>query len=95
MEDRDDKLREIAREVTERTFALPRWEIGDIVEHPDGYPVRIISGSLWKEFPEGGQRLVNSWTWRRVDATGREIGQEESGEGWPSDPAVSHPSVGH
>lgn len=95
MEDRDEKLREIAREVTERNFALPRWEVGDIVMHPDDYPVRIVSGSLWKEFPDGSQRLVNSWTWQRVDAAGRVIGQPESGEGWANDPSVGPPSVGH
>jgi hypothetical protein len=95
MDDRDEKLREIAREITEQNFPLPRWEIGDIVEHPDGYPVRIISGKLWEEFPDGGQRLVNTWTWKRLDAAGRDTGADASGEGWASDPAVSRPSVGH
>jgi hypothetical protein len=95
MKDDPERMREIAREITERSFALPRWEPGDIVAHPDGYPVKILSGRLWEQFADGGQRLVNHWHWRRVDARGKEVGAVESGEGWPSDPSVAHPSVGH
>lgn len=95
MDDRDERLREIARDITERHFDLPRWEIGDVVEHPDGYPVRILSGRLWEEFTDGSQRLVNQWTWRRLDALGNETGATMSGEGWHRDPFVGHPSAGH
>jgi hypothetical protein len=59
MDDADERLREIVRNITEQHFELLRWGKGDVVEHPDGYPVRILSGTLWEEFPDGGQRLVN------------------------------------
>jgi hypothetical protein len=95
MTDNSERMREIAREITESSFALPRWALGDIVAHPDGYPVKILSGRLWEEFDDGGQRLVNHWQWKRVDARGEEFGAIESGVGWPSDPSVAHPSVGH
>nr|WP_250807872.1 hypothetical protein [Neorhizobium tomejilense] len=95
--DRDihEKLQRIAREVTEEAIPVPRWAIGDIVEHPDGYPVQIVNGILWKEFPDGGQRLVNQWSWRRVDGSGNPFGATISGSGWAGDPAVSPPSFGH
>jgi hypothetical protein len=95
MADDAERLREIARDITERCFELPRWSVGSIVVHPDGYPVQIVSGALWLEFPDGGQRLVNQWRWIRLDSFGKQVGSEKSGEGWPSDPSVTHPSVGH
>lgn len=95
MDDREEALKRIARNITEEFFDVPRWEVGDIVDHPDGYPVKILSGMLWQEHPDGGQRLVNQWTWTQVDGSGNEIGPVHSGEGWVSDRAISPPSFGH
>lgn len=95
MDDRSEKLREIARRITEDNLDLPRWNVGDVVEHPDGFPVRILRGSLWQDYADGGQRLVNQWVWIRLDSRGNEIGREMSGEGWVPDPLSHPPSVGH
>jgi hypothetical protein len=91
----DERLSEIARRVTEELCPQPGWVIGDVVMHPGGYPVRIVSGASWVDDSDGVQRVSNHWSWTRVDGTGQACGPEESGYGWPPDPTVSAPSFGH
>lgn len=93
--DIDEKLREIVRNITEEAMPLPRWAIGDIVEHPEGYPVLIVDGLLWEVLPNGGQRLVNRWSWRKVDGRGCPFGPVAIGDGWANDPLIARPSFGH
>jgi len=95
MADMGEKLRDIVRGIVEDVTPVPRWGIGDIVEHPDGYPVRILSGVLWRVYADGSQRLVNRWRWQRLDAKGNPVGEPEESEGWISDPAILPPSLGH
>jgi hypothetical protein len=94
-QDREEKLREVVRNITEEALPLPRWAIGEIVEHPEGYPVVIEGGCLWEVYPDGGQRLVNRWSWRRVDGRGNPYGPVVIGSGWATDPSLSSPSFGH
>lgn len=94
-EDNDEKLRQIVRDITDRSFRLPRWAVGDTVMHPDGYPVHILGGTLWREYPDGSQRLENRWTWVRVDGFGKPSGEPVSGEGWATDTDIGSPSFGH
>jgi hypothetical protein len=93
--DIDEKLREIVRNITEESMPPPRWAIGDMVEHPEGYPVLIVDGPLWEVFPDGGQRLVNRWSWRKVDGKGNAFGTVTMGDGRVTDPSVTRPSFGH
>jgi len=94
-EDIHERLQQLARDIVEDTYPLPRWTVGDVVLHPDGYPVLILSGALWREYPDGGQRLENQWTWQRVDSHGQPFGTTVSGQGWAEEARVSRPSFGH
>jgi hypothetical protein len=80
----DDELRRIADEITREYYPGPFWKIGDIVEHPGGYLVRIKAGQYWAD-SEHRRGFSNHWTWRRVDGAGNESATEESGYGWIPD----------
>ena len=61
--------------VKEATGGAP-FAVGDMVTHPDGRTVKIISGQFW-----GTHGLSNFWYWKEVLADGS-LGPEEHGYGW-------------
>lgn len=63
--------------LTERVMGGPPFAIGDVVRHPDGRKVRIVSGQYW-----GSRGLSNFWYWQPLDADGRDVGEREHGYGW-------------
>jgi len=66
----------IAKEITESVMGGPPFEIGDIVNHPDGRKVKITEGKYW-----GAHGLSNFWYWREVKKNGK-LGKIEHGYGW-------------
>lgn len=72
----DVALRSLARTITEEVLGGTPFAIGDIVVHPSGRNVKIVSGQYW-----GTHGLSNFWYWREVLKDGT-LGKEESGYGW-------------
>jgi hypothetical protein len=75
MSPNEQKLFDIAREITEETMGPP-LKVGETVRHPDGRLVQIVDGQFW-----GEDGLSNFWTWREVLADGT-LGAPEKGYGW-------------
>lgn len=65
------------KDLTEEVTGGSPFEIGDIVSHPDGRSVKIVSGQYW-----GTHGLSNYWSWVPVDSKGNPTGPKESGYGW-------------
>jgi hypothetical protein len=55
----------------------PTLKIGKIVQHPDGYLVKIIDGQFWGEYG-----VSNFWHWKRVLKNGKLSKKVECGYGW-------------
>jgi hypothetical protein len=53
------------------------FAIGDVVQHPDGYEVKITDGAYW-----GHRGLSNFWYWKRVNDDGTLSETTEHGYGW-------------
>lgn len=66
-----------AKDLTESVIGGAPFKVGDIVRHPDGRTVKIVSGQYW-----GEHGLSNHWHWREVLASGCLSSKEESGYGW-------------
>lgn len=65
------------KSMTEGVLGGAPFKVGDVVTHPDGYKVKIVSGQYW-----GEHGLSNHWSWRRVLKSGRLSRKEEHGYGW-------------
>lgn len=64
------------RDMVESIIGPAPMKIGDIVTHPSGRKVKIISGQFW-----GTYGLSNHWVWKEVHEDGT-LGKEEHGYGW-------------
>jgi hypothetical protein len=71
----DEALRALAISVTEDVLGGAPFAVGDIVMHPSGRKVEIVSGQYWSN-----GRVSNHWKWREVIEEGR--GELEHGYGW-------------
>ena len=69
-------LTNLAREITEELIPSS-LQVGKIVQHPDGYKVKIVDGEYW-----GRHGLSNFWSWRRVTENGTLSSKTECGYGW-------------
>lgn len=65
------------KSMTENVLGGPPFSVGDVVKHPSGRMVKILSGQYW-----GEHGLSNFWYWREVNHEGEEIGPQEHGYGW-------------
>ena len=65
------------RDLSEQVLGGSPFKIGDVVLHPDGRKVKIISGQYW-----GTYGLSNFWDWREVLPDGFLSDKLESGYGW-------------
>ena len=63
--------------MTESVIGGPPFAIGDVVKHPDGRTVKIISGQFW-----GEHGLSNHWSWKEVFPDGKLSETVEHGYGW-------------
>lgn len=63
----------VIRGLTESVLGGAPFKVGDVVKHPSGRTVKILSGQYWGK---GG--LSNIWVWKEIGSSG----QEESGYGW-------------
>lgn len=70
------EVRPWVKQLVEEVCGGAPFKIGDVVTHPDGRKVKIMSGQYWSAYG-----LSNFWTWREVRGSGR-YGKEESGYGW-------------
>jgi hypothetical protein len=70
----------IGRSLTEKYFPQT-LHVGDVVYHPNGYKVKIVSGQYM-----GEHGLSNFWHWKRVLKSGKLSSKEECGYGW--DPRI-------
>ena len=71
----DEDLFALAEQLTKEYFPCS-MEIGKIIDHPDGYKVKVVSGRYM-----GTYGLSNYWTWRQV-LKDKTLGPEISGYGW-------------
>lgn len=79
-DDYDPSLLKVAAELRDRFFPDPGFVPGLIVDHRDGYRVRIESGQyLGHTGPVSG--ISNFWTWHKVDEEDNKIGDPVSGYG--------------
>ncbi len=80
MATKEQELGQIACNINQslRSYFCPTMEIGAIVDHPDGYKVKIIDGCYLD--PTYG-RVSNWWTWKQVKQDGS-LGKKASGYGW-------------
>lgn len=62
--------------IVETVLGESKMRVGEIMTHPDGRSVKIVSGQYW-----GAHGVSNFWSWREVRANG-ELGEIESGYGW-------------
>lgn len=74
------------KKMVEDTIGSAPFEIGDVVQHPDGHDVQIVDGQYW-----GTSGLSNFWYWRRVLDDGGLADEVEHGYGWQPEP-TSAPS---
>ncbi len=68
-------LKAIASDIVAKHFTST-MEVGAVCQHPDGYPIKVVSGKLLSN-----GRFSNFWYWRRVLDDGT-LGEVESGYGW-------------
>jgi hypothetical protein len=66
----------IAQGIVEE-LAPSKMAVGEIVDHPDGRRVLIVSGSFYGSYG----RVSNFWNWKEIGADGS-FGPLESGYGW-------------
>ena len=85
----DDKLFELARQVTEEVLGPAPFAIGDRVPHPDGRLVEITGGQWW-----GTHGLSNYWYWKPVLSDGT-LGEQESGYGWSPEDTLQQTDSSH
>lgn len=71
-------LAALGRSFNQELASQSKMRIGQVIQHPDGYPVKVISGYYLD--PTYG-RVSNWWTWQRVNEDGS-LGEQESGYGW-------------
>ncbi len=64
-------------ELTEEVLGKSPFKVGDIVKHPSGRMVKIISGKYW-----GAHGLSNFWYWREILPNGTPSDNVEHGYGW-------------
>jgi hypothetical protein len=64
------------REMVEEIGGSSPFKINDIVKHPDGRTVKIISGAFW-----GTYGLSNFWYWQEI-LPNNKFGPTEHGYGW-------------
>lgn len=55
------------------------WKIGDIVEHPKGYKVKITDGYYLDPIYH---RVSNFWSWVVLNKKGEETKKKGCGYGW-------------
>lgn len=65
------------KKLVEDTMGSAPFKIGDIVKHPDGRTVKIVSGRYW-----GRYGLSNHWGFSEVLKNGRISKKIEYGYGW-------------
>jgi hypothetical protein len=63
--------------LVEEVLGKSKMKIGEIIDHPDGYKVKVISGQYWGEYG-----LSNFWYWKRVNEDGSLSEETYSGYGW-------------
>lgn len=82
------RVAEWVRKLTESVTGGAPFAVGDVVRHPDGHPVKIISGRYW-----GTYGVSNWWTWRECTPEGIERIDRpvQSGYGWL--PEVANPAA--
>lgn len=66
-------------QLTEEVMGAPPFAIGDVVTHPSGHTIKIVSGQYWGEYG-----LSNHWYWREVLPDGTLSENLEYGYGWIS-----------
>lgn len=74
-----DPLADIARAINADLASRSSMRVGAIVQHPDGYPVKVLNGCYLD--PIYG-RVSNWWSWQRVGDNGELVGPVERGYGW-------------
>lgn len=74
----DRALSEVVASMNESSAAKSAMKIGEVITHPDGYQVKVLSGQY---LDSTYRRVTNFWTWARVNEDGS-LGEEESGYGW-------------
>lgn len=65
------------KDLCENTFGKSSMKVGKIIQHPDGYKVKVIDGQYW-----GTHGLSNFWYWQRVLPDGKLSKKVEHGYGW-------------
>ncbi len=68
----------IAHQINTNLAAQSSMRVGAVVNHPDGYKVKVLSGQ-YLDSTYG--RVSNWWTWARV-LKGGTLGRKVSGYGW-------------
>lgn len=76
----DPELLRVARDLRERFMPDPGFSPGLIVEHRDGYKVRIEGGQYLDQAAPVA-RISNHWQWHPVDDAGERSGETVSGYG--------------
>lgn len=69
-------LARLAAAINAEDAAKSSMKVGAIIEHPEGYKVKVIDGAYLRN-----GRVSNFWSWRRVNDDGS-LGKVESGYGW-------------
>jgi len=64
------------KELVNEHMGKSSMKIGEVIQHPKGYPVKVVDGQYW-----GTYGLSNFWSWRRVKPDGS-LGRLVSGYGW-------------
>lgn len=77
MANRKTKVDEKVIELVEKTIGSSPFKVGDVVDHPKGYKVKIVDGEYW-----GTYGISNFWHWHRVLEDGTLSEEKESGYGW-------------
>lgn len=72
-------LSNIAKSINQDLASKSKMKIGEIIDHPDGYKVYVISGQ-YLDSTYG--RVSNHWSWKRVNPDGSLSEEVESGYGW-------------
>jgi hypothetical protein len=70
-------LQTIANQINQGFADSCNMKIGKIINHPDGYKVKVISG----QFLSNG-RVSNFWYWKKVLKNGKLTKKEYCGYGW-------------
>lgn len=65
------------KELTEEVFGSAPFAVGEVVPHPSGRQVKIISGQYWAD-----DGFSNHWRWQEVLPNGDLAETVEHGYGW-------------